>query len=88
MREHTHPHDFDLEGAFPDMREIAGYEGSGVFEAERDGAFFVIIDERRFAGGLNPDDEEDRKVLGRLVRIMEFPDEEGRRSWLRLQLGP
>lgn len=87
MKEHHYGIDYDVEGAFPGRYELPRYEGTDVWLAEQDGAFLVIIDERHHAKGLKPDDPMDREILAKVVKVLEFPSEDARRGWLRLQLG-
>lgn len=78
MKTTRHPPTFDTDREFPNARMLRGWEGGAAYAAERDGAFFIVIDESTMSDFLDEDDPTDRDVLDRLVTVLEFPDEQAR----------
>lgn len=72
MSNEHHPWAYDLNARFPQQRFIFGHEGGGVFAAETDDKFFIIIDEGTMADFLDENDSTDAEVLNQLKTIMEF----------------
>lgn len=61
---------------FPHAHRVAGFEGGAVYEAEGEGAFWLISDEGTLADLLNP--EEDAGLIARLVKLERFAHESDR----------
>ncbi len=72
MRTTHHPYTFSVERQFPNARHLGGWEGGGAHTAERDGKWFIIIDEGTMADFLDENDPSDREVMNRLVTVFEF----------------
>lgn len=72
---------------FPAMRLVKGFEGGGIYAAERDGKAYVIENESLLADMLTPGEDDD--LLAALVRVAAFDSVAERdaylqrRGWLR-----
>jgi hypothetical protein len=70
---------------FPDKTLLKGFEGGAVFSAEKEGKFYLILDENTMASILDEEDLPDE-----LVKTIEFDTVEERdkyiksRGWNRL----
>jgi len=70
---------------FPDKTLLKGFEGGAVFSAEKEGKFYLILDESTMASILDEEDLPDE-----LVKTIEFDTVEERdkyiksRGWNRL----
>lgn len=67
-----HPFDYPWEKRFPDAREVAVYEGGAVYEAEAEGAYWLIKDEGTMADFIDP--EQDADLLAILVSLERYDD--------------
>lgn len=65
---------------FPDRRPIFSAEGGVVYEAARDGKFYVIVDEATLADLLG---EDEAGPVDAFVRIYEFETEASRDEYVR-----
>jgi hypothetical protein len=61
---------------FPDARQVAGFEGGAVHEAQGEGAYWLIKDEGTMAAFLDP--EEDAGLLASLVSLERHTDRAAR----------
>jgi hypothetical protein len=66
---------------FPDMRFVKGFEGGGIYAAEKDGKAYVIENESAMADLLMPGEDDD--LIANLVRVGEFDSVEERDAYLR-----
>lgn len=87
MREQRFGIDYDVEGQVPNRYELPRFEGSDVWLSQDGGRWVVFIDERHHARDLQGDDEFEREILAKVVRVLEFDSEDERRQWLGCQLG-
>lgn len=65
-------------------KRYAGFEGGAVYTAERDGHFYVILDEDAMRSLLS---EEDLEGLV-LTKALEFETVEERAAYLKRRFGP
>ncbi|MDP9377234.1 MAG: hypothetical protein M3P40_06630 [Actinomycetota bacterium] len=65
-----HPHEYPWRERFPHARQVVGFEGGAVFEAEGEGAYWLIKDEGTMVDFLDPD--EDADLLARLVALERY----------------
>jgi len=71
-----HPLRYPWHQRFPDARQVAGFEGGAVYEAEGEGAYWLIKDEGTMADFLDP--EEDAGLLASLVSLERYADRAAR----------
>lgn len=71
-----HPSHYQWHRRFPDARQVAGFEGGAVYEAENEGAYWLIKDEGTLADFLDPD--EDADLLASLVSLDRYADRAAR----------
>ena len=62
---------------FPDKTLLKGFEGGAVFSAEKEGKFYLILDESTMASILDEEDLPDE-----LVKIIEFDTVEERDAYI------
>lgn len=86
MRVEHFPWDYRLSERFPSSRGLYGYEGGWVATAERDGKFYIAVDEGTMGEFLDPDDPTDAEVLARLITVMEFDTQEERDEYAQQML--
>jgi hypothetical protein len=67
-----HPFGYPWRKRFPDARQVAGFEGGAVYEAEAEGAYWLIKDEGTMADFLDPDTDAD--LLASLVALKRYTD--------------
>lgn len=79
MKRQNHCIDFNLATTFPNKQRITGFEGGFVFEAMKDGKFFLVVDSRTLADFLEDDDD----IKDRLVTVYEFDDEDEFKSHIK-----
>jgi hypothetical protein len=90
MRMESHPYDYPIAKYFPERQPFSEFEGGSLWLAEKDGAYYVIIDEGTMADFLIPG--EDDNLLNELVKIHEFESELERsqfiqgRGWIKKKL--
>jgi hypothetical protein len=65
---------------FPDRRLIFEAEGGSVYEAERNGNYYIIVDEGTLADLLS---EDELGPAESLVRIREFETKSDRENYVR-----
>ena len=63
---------------FPDKTLLKGFEGGVVFSAEKEGKFYLILDESTMASILDEEDLPDE-----LVKIIEFDSVEERNEYIK-----
>jgi hypothetical protein len=73
MRISTYPFQFNFREVFPDAKMIKGLEGGVIYKASKDNKKYLIIDEGTMADFL---DVNDKDLLDRLIRIIEFNTED------------
>ena len=66
------------EDDFPDKTLFKGFEGGAVFSAEKEGKFYLILDESTMASILDEEDLPDE-----LVKIIEFDTVEERNDYIK-----
>ena len=69
-----HPFRYPWRDRFPNARRVAGFEGGAIYEAEGEGAYWLIKDEGTMADFLDPD--EDADLLASLVSLERYEDRE------------
>lgn len=69
-----HPQGYPWRERFPHARQVVGFEGGAVYEAEGEGAYWLIKDEGTMADFLDPD--EDADLLASLVALERYADHE------------
>jgi hypothetical protein len=67
-----HPACYPWHERFPSARQVAGFEGGAVYEAEGEGAWWLIKDEGAMADFLDPD--RDAELLSSLVSLERYAD--------------
>ena len=67
-----HPFRYPWRDRFPNARRVAGFEGGAMYEAEGEGAYWLIKDEGTMADFLDPD--EDADLLASLVSLERYED--------------
>jgi hypothetical protein len=77
----SHPYDYPIAKYFPERRAFSGFEGGGLWLAEKDGGYYVIIDEGSMADFLIPGEDDD--LLNELVKIHEFDSELERQQFIQ-----
>ena len=66
------------EDDFPDITLFKGFEGGAVFSAEKEGKFYLILDESTMASILDEEDLPDE-----LVKIIEFDSVDERNDYIK-----
>jgi hypothetical protein len=82
IRTEVLPFSYRIQKRFPRMRNIESFEGGAMFAAEKDGKFYIILDERTMSGFLADEDDDLRDGL---LKVFEFEDEDDRERYLRLR---
>jgi len=68
----------DLSARFSSTRDLFGFEGGCVYEADSEGRYFLVIDEGTMADFIQPGDAD---LLDELITIYEFADPDARRRY-------
>lgn len=79
-----HPFRYNYKAEFPNLKEIASFEGGVIYKATKDKKHYLIIDEGTRADFL---DEEDKDLLDQLIKIIEFETEEELNHYLGERYG-
>jgi len=80
MRVESHPYNYSIEQVFPDRRLLSGFEGGCLWLAEKDGHYYVIVDEGTMADFLMPGEDDD--LLNEMVKVYEFESEAEREQYI------
>lgn len=84
MRITKYPYQYNFREIFLDAIMIAGFEGGAIYKAQKDNKFYLIIDEGTMADFL---DEDDKDLLGQLVKVIEFETEDELNNYLGERYG-
>ncbi len=79
MKTTKHPFRYNYKAEFPNLKEIAAFEGGVIYAALKNNNHFLIIDEGTMAEFL---DEDDKDLLDQLIKIIEFDSEEELNNYL------
>lgn len=80
MQVERHPYNDPIQKIFPDCRRLFACEGGVVWLAEKDGHYYVIVDEGTLADFLMPGEDDD--LLNNLKGVYQFESELDRRHYL------
>ena len=83
MRIEKHPYNYPIEENFPLRQRLVDFEGGSLWLAEKDGHFYVIVDEGTMADFLMPGEDDD--LLNEIVKIYEFDSELDRKRFIQEQ---
>lgn len=79
-----YPFRYNFKAEFPNLKEIASFEGGAIYQAKKEDKHYLIIDEGTLADML---DEDDKDLLDQLVKIIEFETEEELNNYLEERSG-
>jgi len=71
---------YNYKAEFPNLKEIAAFEGGTIYKATKDNKLNLIIDEGTLADFL---DEDDKDLLDQLIKIIEFETKEGLENYIQ-----
>lgn len=68
------PRDYDLDGRCPQRRVVKDkrFDGAEISEAEVDGTYYLIIDERALVADLDPGDELNQPAIDTAITVLGF----------------
>jgi hypothetical protein len=83
MQTKKYPSTFPVEKHYPERDLLLGLEGGAIWIAEKEGRYYLIVDERSMADFLTTGEDDD--LLNEIVKIYEFDSDQDRQRFIQEQ---